>query len=574
MFRTTFLIVALSAFSPAFAQQEKDPTDMLFEEILGEAIPRGAPKAATPQIQQTQTAEAAKQAVPPAKQQFQQPVVTPQNWNPGAVSANVQQKQIPAQQISTTKQPRNTVRSVSGSVSMDLIAPADINLNQKCTVRIQLKNVGTDSLDDIRFVATLPPHAKFQSARPQATSTKDGQIVFSSVRLPARSNSFIELDVVPTEKLPINIDTKIEYSNQQQIAINVRQPQLDIQVNGPQQMVLGETKQYQIVVTNNGDGIANNLRLTSEFPNGLQKVRASNTSIPTLAPGQSAQVQVTAQGLESGEKDVQFRLASTELDAVSRKAQVVVLQPELEVTATGPSVNFLNRDGIYKIEIDNPGQVDCNNVNVVLTVPQEMSVTTISRQAQYNEAVRQLTWSFDKMPAGQTQEIQLKAQCVAEGQHTCSITVTSEETIEKEFRINTVVATRPDVSISINSDDGPAQIGSPTRFEIVVSNTGSGSAEGVQIQVELPVSLAPVISDDYVINQYENSIQFNANEVKPGEKRTFTFSAVGSEQGEHVVRSRLSMTGSERQIIAEDSVYVFESDQAKVGQKLEPQIRR
>ena len=314
--------------------------------------------------------------------------------------------------------------------------------------------------------------------------------------------------------------------------------------------------------------------MTSELPEGLTTLRTANGVIEQLAPGKSAQIQVFTQAVQSGTKDVSFNLASAELKPVVRKASIAVVQPELEVSATGPSVNFLNRDGVYQIEINNPGQVDCSNVNVELNIPQQMSVTTISREAQYNENSRRLIWNFNRIPAGQNQVIQLKARCTEEGQHSSSIFVKSDQTVDKEFRINTMVATRADVSISISNDNGPIQIGAATIFNIAVENKGSRTANGVEIAVELPSALAPGVSDNYSINQYENTIQFSATDIRPGETKNYSFKAVGSAQGEQVVRSRLIMSGSEREIIAEDSVYIYESDQSKVGQKLVPQIRR
>jgi uncharacterized repeat protein (TIGR01451 family) len=574
MLRKLLLTVSIVAIT-SVASAQQNTTDRLFQEILGEAIPK--------QTQDLKTTKAPT-TTPPVRQVQQQvpqinrgPVVSPQNWgtpNPQTRSS------VPAVQASSatkppvSKTPKQTVKTQTNSVSVDLIAPANINLNQTATVRVQLKNIGEAAVSDVKFVATLPEHVRFETARPAPTRVQDGTLEFDAVQLASRSQSFIEIDVVPTRKTPISIGTQIKYNNRNQIAIAVREPVLELQVAGPQEMILGDTKDYTITVVNRGDGIANDLRFTSEFPEGLNKVRSNNTSIAQLAPGQSAQIKVSARGIGSGAKNVKFQLASTELKPITRETPVTILQPELEVTATGPSVNFLNRDGVYRIEIANPGRVNCENVNIDLTIPAEMNVSTISREAKFNEATRQLTWNFPSITAGKTEVIQLKAQCVAEGRHSCGIVVKSNQTVAKEFRLNTNVATRADVSINISTDSGPVQIGAAAEFEIVVENKGSRSAEEVEIVVALPVALTPRVSEDYVVNEYDNTIKFSVGQIRNGQTKKFRFATVGSAQGEHVVRSQLSMAGSARKIIAEDSVYVFESDQSKVGQKLEPQIRR
>ena len=63
-------------------------------------------------------------------------------------------------------------------------------------------------------------------------------------------------------------------------------------------------------------------------------------------------------------------------------------------------------------------------------------------------------------------------------------------------------------------------------------------------------------------------------DLEPGAKQELEFSTIGIDQGEHVVRSVLQLDGSQRRIIAEDSVFIFESDESKVGEALRPAIRR
>lgn len=587
MIRTQLLVIAFSIVAPfatassTFAQQTQDPTDILFQEIIRETAAQADETPPAFQVPAEPVPAVRSQLQPSRPTAHTAPIVSPQNWNtiqsPQRRSANPEpaaSTRAPAEPQSTTNPSSQNVLSSTDSISVDLIAPKDINLNQKAVIRIQLKNLGRQMVNDVKFIATLPEHVRFDSARPVPTKVTDGRLEFDAIRLTSQSQSFIEIDVIPTRKAPMKIGTQLQYSNNNQIAIAVREPALEIQVNGPQELILGDTKEYLITVVNRGDGIANDLRFTSEFPEGLQKLRANNTVIPQLAPGQSAQISVVAQSLSSGQKNVKFQLASTELEPVSRQTAITVLQPELELTATGPSVNFLRRDGIYRIEIANPGKVDCSDVEVDLSIPAEMNVSTISREANYNEATRQLTWSFPEISAGKTEVIQLKAQFVSEGQHSCGIMVRSNQTIAKEFRLNTMVATRADVSINLSNSSGPVQLGASAAFEVVVENQGSRSAEQVEINVSLPAALAPRAGDDYAINQIENSIKFSVGEIQPGQKKVFRFDAVGSVQGEHVVRSQLSLAGSERKIIAEDSVYVFETDQSKVGQRLEPQIRR
>jgi len=113
---------------------------------------------------------------------------------------------------------------------------------------------------------------------------------------------------------------------------------------------------------------------------------------------------------------------------------------------------------------------------------------------------------------------------------------------------------------------------SKAEFVVTVENKGSRRAGDVGIQVALPDSLMPV-KDDQDIAQ-GNSLVFQEPQVAPGQKVTFKFAAVGVTSGEHVVRSVLQADGSERKVIAEDTIYVYEANQTRVSESISPVIPR
>ena len=81
------------------------------------------------------------------------------------------------------------------------------------------------------------------------------------------------------------------------------------------------------------------------------------------------------------------------------------------------------------------------------------------------------------------------------------------------------------------------------------------------------------VKDGNVV-QNTSSIQFEEPLVAAGQKATFKFAAVGVTSGEHVVRSVLQADGSERKVIAEDTIFVYEVDQTRVSESISPAIPR
>ena len=105
-----------------------------------------------------------------------------------------------------------------------------------------------------------------------------------------------------------------------------------------------------------------------------------------------------------------------------------------------------------------------------------------------------------------------------------------------------------------------------------LANDGSRQAVDVNVKVELPASLRLVPNDSQKFSISGNTITFIEPQVGPGRNVSFKFAAVGIEAGEHVVRTETQIEGSERRVIAEDTIFVYDIDEARVSESLKPTI--
>ena len=460
------------------------------------------------------------------------------------------------------------------TISTSIVCPKDINVNESAPFQINVQNLGKSAVENIQIIASLPSHVRYENASLPAENV-DGLLKFSIPALGAGQNRQITLEITPTEKRAIEIGSQVSIQDTQQISVNVRQPQLAIRVDGPDQINIGKTTTHKVTIENIGDGIAQQVRLEADFPGELRFLEQQGMkNVRSLKPGEKVQVTVKSLAQASGLCKLDFVASGARCQPQPASAPLKVTQPELKVSAVGPDMNFVERDGIYTIAVDNAGETDVKNVQVTLAVPPGMKVTTISRQAKVNSKTGTLNWTFPNLKAQSNETIQLKATALQAGEQVCRIVVSSDETNEKEFALKTVVATRADLSINMNSVTGPVQVGTEAEFSIVVVNRGSSIANDIQIQVELPEAMTPVNQSNAFIEETENAILFMDARLEPGKKKEFRFKAVGVTKGEHVIRSVLQTAGSERRVIAEDSVYVYEPAEARVSESLSPTVPR
>lgn len=479
----------------------------------------------------------------------------------------------PSRSTATAGKPM--ISKLDSAIVTTIQSPRFVNVNKEATVTAQLTNTGKTAVGQVEFVVALPGHVKMISASPQPAAV-DGQLVRFNLRgMNANEKQTVRMNVVPSQRAQIDITTSVRTESQQKVLVAVRQPQLQAIINGPAQANIGDKIVHELVVTNIGDGVATNVDVQTLLPPNLAQLKTPKARITEIAPGKVAKIAYHTQAIAAG--PIQLKTSVRSDDGAAPKLanmDMVVYEPTLQISAVGPKVNFVNRNGIYTINLANQGKVDVTDVQVALTVPPSMKVTTISREANVDAEKGILSWRFDRIAKGSSEQIQLMAIASEEGDQVSMITVGSHETAEKQIRLATRVTTRANVSVAIKNASGPVQVGGKALFAVELANTGSRQAIDVNVTIELPESLRAVESESQKLTQVGNKITFTEPQIGPGRKVAFQFAAVGVNSGEHVVRTVTQIEGSERRVVAEDSVFVYDVSEARVSESLKPDVPR
>lgn len=462
-------------------------------------------------------------------------------------------------------------------ITVEIDSSQEVNVDEDTNVYIRLRNAGSENVETVGFTMDMPKHAAFVSAKPSPVTNIDGKLYFELSNLAANHERKIAIQVTATEKLPLNFRTKTQIIDTQNMVVSVRQPKLIMKVDGPKQINIGQETTHIVTIENVGDGTAKQVRLQGSFPDELRFLKQHGMTAPkNLRPGENLIVTIQSLAKLPGQVKLDFVAEGKGVAADPAGSPLKISQPELNVVAIGPNLNFVDRDGIYSIKVDNSGEVDVTDVSVRLNIPHGMKVTTINRQAKMDENQQSLTWTFDNIRARSNEMIQLKAISSKPGEQICRISVGSNETQQSNFTLKTAIASRADLSIDMANNSGPVQIGAKAVFDVTVVNKGSQAADNVEVTVELPPTLMALAKDNVgvTVNEATNSISFNSSQVQPGKELTFKFNAIGVAKGEHVVRSALKAQGSQKRVIVEESVYVYETNESRISENLTPVFPR
>ena len=466
------------------------------------------------------------------------------------------------------------VNNNDSAIRTTIESPKFVNLNKQAVIKVNLENTGKTNVGQVEFLVALPKFAKLVSATPEPTMVEGQMLQFNLKTFNAREKRQILLNVVPTERAQIDIATSVRTENQQNVLVAVREPQLEALISGPSQTNIGQQVKHEVVVTNVGDGIATKVDVQPLFPQNLVQTKTSDSNlIAEIAPGKSAKITYYSQAIASGPAEIQAAVSSD--DGVAPRTATLainIFEPTLQVSAIGPKVNFVDRNGIYTINIENKGQVPVTDILVSLAVPEGLKITTISREANVDADKGILRWKFKEIAAGSVEQIQMMATSEKEGDIVCNISVDSHETDEKQIKLATRVTTRANMSVALKNNSGPVQVGGKAVFAVELANDGSRQAVDVNVKVELPPSLRLVPTNSQKVSISGNTVTFVEPQIGPGRNVSFQFAAIGVEAGEHVVRTETQIEGSERRVIAEDTIFVYDIDEARVSESLKPTV--
>ncbi|MFN9969193.1 MAG: hypothetical protein ACK58T_04775, partial [Phycisphaerae bacterium] len=104
----------------------------------------------------------------------------------------------------------------------------------------------------------------------------------------------VALRLIPHERGDFHLDAFVRMTGFSSSTFSVQEPQVEITVEGPEQMEAGQQGNFTVRVTNPGTGMATNVTIQAAIPEGLEHRRGSllTIEIGTLNPGESRQAQL------------------------------------------------------------------------------------------------------------------------------------------------------------------------------------------------------------------------------------------------------------------------------------------
>jgi hypothetical protein len=260
-------------------------------------------------------------------------------------------------------------------------------------------------------------------------------------------------------------------------------PSVKVNVNGPSALLVNQEASYDVVAKNDGRSPLNGLAVRVAVPThvsvGQFSASAGTAQLDNDQDGNAIVWQLDQ--LEAGEsKNLRLILQSPKPEHFAlglewtlmpqlAELPLQVQQPQLAVAIEGPSEVEFGKPQTYRIRVKNPGNADVKAVSIALTAePYGSNQSDIGDVAAGAERVVEVEMTFQQSGT---------LPVVASAFSTIS-QLKAQSAVDVQVRQSELVATW----------FGPSEFyqGSPTDYELELTNTGSIAAVGVECKIKLP----------------------------------------------------------------------------------------
>jgi uncharacterized repeat protein (TIGR01451 family) len=212
---------------------------------------------------------------------------------------------------------------------------------------------------------------------------------------------------------------------------------------------------------------------------------------------------------------------------------VQINEPKMNLMKSGPHKRYINLPAVYQITVENPGVVLLKGVSISDQLPEQATFVRASDNGEQRE--NQVVWSLGDLEPGTSKTVELELKAKHEGTILNQAVARADRGVTRQAEIKTVFAGVAALSLDVQHNNDPLEVGQSLTFQIAVKNPGTSQARNVRISLETPnqleISRASGAADHEKVG---NTITFNPVSIAPGGTAQFQVEARAVRAGVHV----------------------------------------
>ncbi len=465
------------------------------------------------------------------------------------------------------------------AISFETTGPRHVIIGKEASYHIDMINTGDVAGQNLVVSVELPAWAEVvsNSASVGSPQLETGEDQSSIVRwtlesLEARSREKLTLHVVPRDSRPFDLAVGWAFSPKHTTAqIEVQEPKLEMAIDGPDEVLYGETEVYKITITNPGTGDAEQVVLNL-LPVSSQSQIAGSRNIGTIRAGERKTVELELTAHQAGRLQVSAMAYADGGLRTETAQEVIVRRANLEVAVAGPPRNFAATEAVYRIRLENTGDASANDCRVTVALPAGAKYVSSTDGGKYDAERGQVSWPVGVLRSAAVRVLELECELHSAGDNRFDVQCEATNDLRVARSIVTRVEALADLKLFVNDPKGAIEVGQDAFYEVKVVNRGTKSAEMVQIVGYFSEGIEPISVLGWRGETSTGQVVMDPiGTIAPGQEISFRITARATLPGNHVFRTELQCSSPETRLAAEEwTKYYSQSSLNEVQQAAVP----
>ncbi len=454
------------------------------------------------------------------------------------------------------------IESHPANIHVQVTGPAALTVGKPSKFVVHVVNNGATNVEDVQVRLPLPAWVKVAGAEVtggeaqlQADGAGTPKLVWSLAASKAKAHDELHLQLTAAEGQPF--DLNVEWSCRPAAAharVTVRQPQLELTLTGPSDLLFGEDKIFTLLVSNPGSGDATGVVVN--VATGGNKPKEVN--IGNIPAGEQVEIPVQVVANQVGE----LKLSSSASGDGGLKAEtatkVLIRRAQLAVAVEAPELKFAGTEAAYLVTVTNSGNAAAEDVQVAMAIPG--GARYVGGISGATTTKGNLSWKVGAIAPNATKQFEVRCQLLVEGTNRVVAQATGKSGLSATGDATTEVEAVSELKLIVNDPSGPAPTGQEVAYEIQVMNRGSRSAKNVKIVMQFgdgvePTELAggqgKLVPGQVVCEPLPD--------LAAGEQVTLRVKAKADKSGTHRYRVEVTSGEEETRLVSEGTSRFFDS---------------
>jgi len=442
----------------------------------------------------------------------------------------------------------------SGVIRLDKKMPAEVRLNTPFTYEIKITNTTDSAITNIVVREQFDENYSYISSTPSA-KIEGNTLIWTTSELKKKANGIITVTGVAKEAKCLTNCATVTFNKKMSLCANVKvvNPKLQLRKTAPAEVLLCDPIDIQLIVSNNGSGTTDDVRIVDKLPQGLTTTDGKKEIVINagkLNAGQSKQFKATLRAEKTGQYINKVVATAGNLTA-NASTTTVVNQPVLTITKSAPEKRYVGNSITYNITVTNTGDAPANLLVVKDTVPEGTRFVSATNGGKLS--ADKVIWNLGTLKADFKNTVSMTVMPASSGivRNTATASAVCAEGVKSSASTNIIGI--PAILLEVIDIKDPVQIGKETTYVIAATNQGSAIGTNIKIECMLENNMEYVSSSGATIGTLEgDTIRFAAlKNLNPKAKATWNVVVKAVKEGD--VRFKVTMNTEQLQRPVEET---------------------